>query len=85
MDEMECPYGKINSMRFVPVSDNISGQDCIRGKWLLYIEGNRLICRTKDEKLTSEFEKRFETEIKTRIPKKAQWICNLRKEALQCK
>lgn len=80
IDETDCVYGRINSMRFAPVADCIENQYCVRDGWIIYIEGNALnIERATDEKIR-EREKKFQTQIEFVNKEKASWAIGLRNE-----
>lgn len=78
----ECSYGKINSMRFMPVADIFPEQYYICGQWMLYIENNRLVCKnfTLDE--AREKEKEFQKRIdQIMTEEQSSWVKNLRNKS----
>ncbi len=79
----ECIYGKINAMRFSPIADCMKNQFCRKGKWILYIQKNRLFCDMATEAYVTEKEMLFEEEIKEKYPEKANWAISLRKACVE--
>lgn len=81
----ECSYGKINSMRFMPVADIYPEQYCTSGKWLFYIEKNQLICKTYTKDEAEKKEKQFQKCIEQNTTKElGSWIKQLRDKSHKC-
>ena len=80
IDDKECRYGKINSMRFSPVADCIKHQYCLRDGWILYIEGNELFCEKATDEKIRKYEQEFVEELMRTHGEKAQWAKLLREE-----
>ena len=82
VDGKECVYGKINAMRFSPIADCIDNQFCRKGKWILYIDKNKINCEMVEEDTVLIKEKLFEDEIRKYYSRKAEWAIALRRDCL---
>ena len=80
IDDSECPYGRINSMRFAPVADCIDNQYARRGDWLLYIESSSLcVCRAIEENILKH-EVAYQSTITEQYTQDSEFVNSLRNE-----
>lgn len=83
INELECRYGKINAMRFMPIADNLKGQYAALGKWIAYIYKNKILISKVNESELINFETNFQREIKKQKKQQANWIIELRQNYFQ--
>lgn len=75
---IRAAYGRINSMRFAPVADCISGQYYEKDGWVFFIEGRKLVCKKLCETELKEKEQTFRAGIKEYASEKYEWAIKLR-------
>lgn len=79
--DLEWNYGKINCMRFAPVSDCIPEQFALLDGWLVSIKKNKLIChKVESEKEIEISEGKFQNVLASLYGAEGQWAVDLRKE-----
>ncbi len=80
---LECRYGKINSMRFVKVADNLENQYWYKDGYLITSRNGILkISKCDDYNHVLEKERCFQKEIMSLEPEKGEMICRLRQNYL---
>lgn len=71
-------YGRINSMRFSPIADVISGQYYYKHGYIFYINGNKIVCRKINDIELNSYEINYRNVIKENYPDKYKWVTKLR-------
>ncbi len=75
-----CPYGKINAMRFFPVSDCLEKQYCVKDGYVFYIRNGMLCFRTIAEGEQVSYESIFQKELMRIGTDEAMWAVSLRNQ-----
>lgn len=63
IDGLECKYGKINSMRFLPIADVLKNQYALQSNWLIWENGSHINLKKVSEEDIVAFENRFRDSV----------------------